>query len=337
MNSKLITAVKTYKKPLVIAVLLMLSAIGAITRFVGWLTGPLTKTNNEYLEASIKDTAHLMIPVGIAKAGADLVEGSTIHVEAGVVFAKAGMSVEAGDTLQPLLDYIDITWRLLLVSMIYLVSVKSILASAIPLAKPLLMISLVAYLLNSLLAMKLAEDHPLRQSLDRMGPLFLLCALLFSIILPLTVSGAAYLSRHTTDPLREELWQSFDKIGAVFSMEKFHESDELNYKAVILKDKIVEIGRFSKDAIGDVASSVCKLAAIKLLNGIVFPLASLIFLIWLVRGCLYPALGLSPQSLSSEDFHKLIAWAGQRRERKPSNQDLDRTSDTQGGSPAGQV
>lgn len=312
MSTWINNIVSTHKRALALIILLILAVSGLLTGAFERVIRPLENSNTAFLNASFNDTIHLMVPVALAKAGADLVEGSTINVEAGVVFAKAGMSVEAGDTLQPLLEYIDVAWRLLLISLIYNVAMQSILAGSILLAKPLLIVSLLAYLLSTLLSVWVCDANPLRQFLRRLAPLFLLCALLFAVILPLTVAGSAYLSRNTTDKLRDEMWTSFDKIGQVFSMEKFHAADELKDKAVILKDKIVEIGRYSKDAVGDVASSVCKLAAIKLLNGIIFPLATLAFLIWLVRGCLYPALGLSEHPLASEDFRRLGAWVGAR-------------------------
>ena len=314
MSAWLNDKISAHKRALVLIVLLALAVSGLLTGAFERVTRPLNKSNSVYLDDSFKDTLHLMVPVGLAKAGADLVEGSTINVEAGVVFAKAGMSVEAGDTLQPLLEYIDVAWRLLLISLIYNVAMQSILAGSILLAKPLLIVSLLSYLLSTLLSVWVSDANPFRHFLRRLAPLFLLCALLFALILPLTVAGTAYLSKRTTDIMRNEMWTSFDKIGQVFSMEKFHSADELKDKAVILKDKIVEIGRYSKDSVGDVASSVCRLAAIKLLNGIVFPLATLAFLIWIVRGCLYPALGLSDHPLSPKDFRAIGAWVGAQRE-----------------------
>ena len=283
---------KSIQTPLILTTLLLLVMAVFLTGTVGKLIAPLTKHNQTYLDTSITDTVHLMIPVGVAKAAADAIEGSTINIEAGAVFAKAGMNIEAGDTMQPMLDYINIAWRLLLISLIYLVTAKSILAGSGAIALPLLVVALCALLANSLIALFLYREHAIRQVLQRIGSLFLLCSLLFLLIIPLTVTGTVYLARHTTDPLREDVRTSFDKIGTVFSLDKFHEAEDLKDKAIALKDKIVELGKYAKDSISDVAIAVCKLVAVKLLNGIVFPLASFAFLVWLVRGCLIPVLGL---------------------------------------------
>jgi hypothetical protein len=302
--------------PLLLAGLLLLTVTGLLTRCTATLIAPVTRMNQAYLDASIKDTAHLMIPVGAAKAAADAVEGSTINIEAGAVFAKAGMTIEAGDTLQPVLDFINIAWKLLLLSMIYLVTAKSVLAGTGAVAAPLLTVALCAFLAERLAALGTARGQALRQALRRVGALFLLGALLFVLIIPLTVTGSAYLSRHTTEPMREEVRASFDKIGATFSLDNFHETTDLKDKAIVLKDKIVELGRYSKTAVSEVSIAVCKLAAIKLLNGIVFPLASFAFLVWLVRGCLCPALGLSDRPLAQEDLQSLRNWFEPPRARR---------------------
>ena len=306
MNVSFLKAVPSLRTPLLLAALLFLVIAGLLTGATGKLTAPIVRSNQVYLDASIKDTVHLMLPVAAAKAAADAVEGSTINVEAGAVFAKAGMSIEAGDILQPLLVYINIAWRLLLISLVYLVTAKSILAGTEAIAMPLLIVALAALLANSLAAHVLNREHAFRQVLQRIGSLFLLCALLFLLVIPLTVTGSAYLSRHTTDPMREDVRVSFDKIGKAFSMEKFHAADEVKDKAVALTEKIVELGKYAKESLAEVAVAVCKLVAIKLLNGIVFPLASFAFLIWLVRGCLVPVLGLSDsQSLLRKSSPKI--------------------------------
>jgi len=73
-------------------------------------------------------------------------------------------------------------------------------------------------------------------------------------------------------------------------------------KAGAVKEKAVEIIRFCEKATGEIAKSVVELIVANVLDGVVFPLTSLIFLIWLVRGTLYPAFGLSNRSLTNDDF-----------------------------------
>jgi hypothetical protein len=69
------TTFKRFQTPFILATLLLLTASGLMTGWTGRLTAPLTQRNLDFLDASIKDTFHLMIPVGAAKAAADIVEG----------------------------------------------------------------------------------------------------------------------------------------------------------------------------------------------------------------------------------------------------------------------
>ena len=166
------TIFKRLQTPLIHATLLLLVISGLMTGWTARIIEPLTQRNLDFLDASIMDTFHLMLPVGAAKAAADIVEGSTLNVEAGAVLAKAGMTIEVGDSLQPLLDYIEVAWDLLLASMIYLVTAKCVVTGASATAGPLLIFALGAFLLNSLIACFAANQQVLRQMLHRLGAIF---------------------------------------------------------------------------------------------------------------------------------------------------------------------
>lgn len=328
MNANVTRILQRWRRPIIFAFFALFAVTGLLTRAISHTTKPLFDHNQAYLSQSINDTFHLMLPVGIVKAAADVIEGSTIKFDAGVVVANAGVEIEAGDTLQPILKYIDIAWRLLLVSMVYLVSAKSILLGANAIAHPFFVVSFLAYLMDGVIGVRIQPSNPLRKSIGKLAPLCFLCALIFTIILPLTVYGASYLSRHTTEPLRAEMWTSFEKMGEVFSLEDYYNAEGLKAKATVLKDKTTEIATYAKDAVVDVAGSVAKLAAIKLLNGIVFPLASLIFLIWIIRGCLYPVMGLGTTNIAEDDFQRLSNWISHKKNQKVSNQALEATSES---------
>jgi len=135
-----------------------------------------------------------------------------------------------------------------------------------------------------------------------MATLFLLGYLLLVAILPLTISGTEFLSRTVVDPLRPDITAAFNKTGQVFSMESITQQDGFLDKVDAMKKKSAEIVRFCGTATVLIAASVAKLAVAELLQGIVFPLAWFAFLIWLVRGVLWPAMGLSDRSLVPNDL-----------------------------------
>lgn len=281
-----------HKAVITTAILLVLAVTGTIHRGVARIGGNLSQQNDQFLDESIKSTVHVMIPVGIAKAAADVIEGSTAVVE-------------WGDIIQPILDYLDVAWRILILSLIVTTATKYTLLGVAPFANAFLVLSLSLFLAFAAIRYITEPGAALRLCIKRIAGLFLLTYLLLVAILPLTIFGTGQLSRTITEPLRAETFQSFDRVGNVFSLESITKQDGFLDKADAIKKKSVEIIRFCGSATASIAGSVAKLAVVKVLEGVVFPIASLAFLIWLVRGTLYPVLGLSDRSLARDDLRQI--------------------------------
>lgn len=274
-------------------ILLVLALTGGIQGGVSRINARMSRENDAYLDKSIQSTLHLMVPVGIAKAAADVIEGSTAVVE-------------WGDITQPILDYLDVAWRILILSLIVTTATKHTLLGIAPHANIFLVASLSLYFIFAWVRLIVAPTSAIRVGIKRTAGLLLLVYLLFIAILPLAIFGTGQLSATITEPLEIDTFKSFDHVGQVFSLEAITKQDGFLDKMDAIKKKSVEIIRFCGGATADIASSVAKLAVIKVLDAIVFPLACLGFLIWLVRGSLYPALGLSNSSRSRDDFRQII-------------------------------
>ena len=285
--------------------LLIFVATGISEKVYRAVLFPVNQYNDKFLDESIEDAAHLMIPVGLAKGAADIIEGTTIQLGAGVVVANAGTEIEVGDALQPLLEYLNLAWRILILSVVFSTVSKYILLGSYPVAATMLIVSLSCFAIWFLFRPWVKESSMWLFALGRMAKMTLLVALVFLLILPLTIYLAAHLSEATTTPLQESLFASFDEAGQHFDISGFHSAEKITDKAKFMYDKSLELMKYSLTATQDIAVSVAKLFVIKLLNGAVFPLASLAFLVWLLRGVLYPALGLSPKGLSRDDFTRL--------------------------------
>lgn len=270
-------------------ILLVLALTGVIQGGAARIEARVSRENDAYLDKSIQSTLHLMVPVGIAKAAADVIEGSTAVVE-------------WGDITQPILDYLDVAWRILILSLIATTATKHTLLGIAPHANIFLVTSLCLYFILAWVRLITGPTAAIRIGIKRTAALFLLVYLLFIAILPLAIFGTGQLSKTITEPLLVETFKSFDHVGQVFSLEAITKQDGFLDKMDAIKKKSVEIIRFCGGATADIASSVAQLAVIKVLDAIVFPIACLAFLIWLVRGALYPALGLSSSSRSREDF-----------------------------------
>jgi hypothetical protein len=292
MNTTWKTRLVTFRPVIILSALLLIVCLGG-GRVLNRMTSPLTTQNHAYLDDAIRDTTQLMIPVGVAKAAADMIEGSTIQFEAGIVVTKGGMTVEAGDLMQPMLECIDIAWKVLLASAVFLISIKCVMSGFPELLQPFCIAFLACYLLDGVLALLTLKNNQLfRYILRRIGSILFLAWIFLVALLPLTLAGTAYLADRTTSHMQADIDKTFSNISRVFNMDGFSSAAEMSDKANFLKYKLSEISRFAKEELPTVMIAICQLVAIKVLSGVVYPLVMLAFLIWLVRGCLYPALGL---------------------------------------------
>jgi len=293
MNTIWKTRLVTFR-PAIILFCLLLFSWGGGSQLLTRATAPLTKQNSAYLDKAIRDTTQLLIPVGLAKAGADMMEGSTVQLEAGIVVTKGSMTVEAGDLMQPVLDCIDIAWKILLTSAVFLISLKCIMSALPELIQPLCIAFLAFYLINALLVHVLKRDHLSCSITRRIGGILFLCWILIVALLPLTLAGTAYLTERTTAHMQKNIDTTFQRVHTVFNMEGFSTAPDISEKATFLKTKMADISRFAREELSTVIMAICQLVAVKVLSGVVYPLLMLAFLIWLVRGCLYP--GISGQN-----------------------------------------
>jgi hypothetical protein len=289
MNTIWKTRFQTFRPVLILSFLLLFAGLGGI-HLLNRATAPLTNHNSAYLDKAIRDTTQLLIPVGLAKAGADMMEGSTVQLEAGIVVTKGSMTVEAGDLMQPVLECIDIAWKILLTSAVFLISVKCIVSGFPELTQPLCIAFLACYLIDRLIALLLKRDHLFRSITRRIGGILFLCWILIVALLPLTLAGTAYLTERTTAHMQKNIDTTFQRVHTVFNMEGFSTAPDISEKASFLKTKMADISRFAREELSTVIMAICQLVAVKVLSGVVYPLLMLAFLIWLIRGCLYPGI-----------------------------------------------
>lgn len=292
MNPDIKRHLVQHKSLIVTTLLLVLALSGVLHTAVDIASRPISRENDEYLNKSIESTVHLMMPIGVVKGAADVIEGSSAVVE-------------WGDIVQPILDYLDVAWRVLILSLIVSTAVKFTLLGIGSLANAFLVFALLAYLASCMLHKTATAKAPIVAAAKRLAGLFILVYLLLIAILPLTIYGTSQLSAAITEPLQAETFASFEKAGEVFSLDAITKQDGFLDKVDAIKKKAVDVIRYSGSATADIAGSVARLTVIKVLDGIVFPLLCLAFLVWLVRGVLYPLLGLSEGSLARDDLRHI--------------------------------
>jgi hypothetical protein len=290
---------KMFALPFVLGLLLISSYLGILPKTLDFIFSPIavhvSGKNDDYLNSSISSTFKLMVPVAAAKAAADVIEGGTVGV------------VEIGDVVQPVLDYLEIAWRILLLSLAFSFTCKYVLQGSPLVAHHFLTLSLGFYAIWAFVKIvPFLRENALTISMKRLGALLLLGYSLLAVVVPLTVCLAGTLSSSITEPQYTSISQAFEEVGKTLSMKDVLEKDGFIDKAVATKEKVKDIIKFCLDSTTNFAGSVMRLVVVKLLEGVIFPLGSLVFLIWLVRGTLYPALGLGQATLAERDVRRLI-------------------------------
>jgi len=284
---------------------------GAAVAVALWLALPLPRipvpfqtANTAYLEGASKKAVAMLVPVGVIKGVADVVEGST--VSAGVNLGVSGnVTVEAGDIMQPVLDVVTVIWKTLLVDCGYLMVMFGLVQVSDVLALPSILAALLAGLGCLLVRRRLAADAPAVVVLRRTTRLFALVSLLVVFVFPCTIRLTAALSRATTEPYRASQQASLQRIARNYETLSTTGTEGAGDG---LSARLRMAARTAQDTAAALAVVAGCLVAVFVLEGIVFPLLSLIFLVWFVRSCLMPMIGLEPESKGGRDLAAVAAW-----------------------------
>lgn len=284
---------------------------GAAAAVALWLALPLPRipvpfqaANTAYLEGASKKAVAMLVPVGMIKGVADVVEGST--VSAGVNFGVSGnVTVEAGDIMQPVLDVVTVIWKTLLVDCGYLMVMFGLVQVSDVLALPSLLAALLAGLGCLLVRRCLAADAPAIAVLRRTARLFALVCLLVVFVFPCTVRLTAALSRATTEPYRSAQQASLQRISRSYETLSATGAEGAGEG---LSVRLRMAARTANDTAAALAAVASCLVAVFILEGVVFPLLSLVFLVWFVRSCLMPMVGLGADGSVSGDLAVLAGW-----------------------------
>lgn len=205
----------TVRRALAIVVLLA----GAVACFVGtldepieWLQQhPLGQPADEHLDEALRQATVGFMTVSTIKAGLAVLEGSSLNAQLGM-----GVSIQVGDVIQAIYDYVDIAWRTLFVAAVALLGLKLVLATAVDVAPFVLGLFLV---IGALVLLTNADGRFQRAragGLDLVRTLpVLLIVLVF--VLPASVLGASALSERLTAVMLEEAGAELEAVETVLA------------------------------------------------------------------------------------------------------------------------
>lgn len=285
----------TLKRSIAITALvctITLSALGWVDRGLSMCgLKYLNTTNAHYLEGAFDKALAGFLLLSTIKSGLAVVEGSEVGI---------GFSLELGDAVQPVYDYVDIAWRAALAGGSIIVGMQLALKG----------LRLIDHWALTGLGLLLVGHYlsiwclPTRKRLHlglKEGVRFgtALCVALY-LLLPLSVTGAAALSQQVTHPMVEASHEELKVIGSALSPEHIgqHFMNDTNGEGLSvsdLKSALANAGQgvkaltiYLKSETERIAALTIKLIAAYLFDCILFPLLfALIFLTVLKSGVRY--------------------------------------------------
>lgn len=228
----------------------------------------LDRANREYLDSAFeKALAGFLILSGI-KSGLAVVEGSEVGV---------GFNLQLGDVVQPLYDYVDIAWQAALTGGSIIAAMQLALDGLNLVDHWALSLMLILLLLRFLLSWWKPQWQAARRSVGGISRFLVTLAVACYLLLPLSVTGSAALSRRITAPMIEETHTKLKTMEEELAPEKlsqrfFSQSDVSGLASLDIKNRLNKAGEGILALVGHLKGATEQLAAImvKLIAAYVF-------------------------------------------------------------------
>lgn len=251
----------------------------------------IAQANEDYLEKAFEKSLSGFLLLSSIKSGLAVVEGSEVGV---------GFSLELGDVVQPVYDYVDIAWRAALAGGSIIVGMQLAL-KGLDFVDHFVMAGVWLALGLQLLLAWFGPSWPwLHGFIKEMVRFGFALTLAFYLLLPLSVTAAAVLSQHITDPLVKSSHDQLRQIDKEIRPENLNQNVLADMageglSAPSLKTRLTDtvvgiqmLVTFLKNQTEKVAALAFKLIAAYLFDCILFPLFfGLIFMTMLRSGVRY--------------------------------------------------
>lgn len=171
------------------------------------------------LDANINRDMKTFLAVSGIKAGMGILTGSTVEAGLGL-----GVELQVGDAVQPVFDYIDFVWNLLLYALMVLGFYKLLMETGLlAIGLKILGVGLAMWALSLLFK---SRYEPLR----RWGRTFAVLGLLLTYVVPAALWGTQYLSNRYTERLKEKHYAQIETFRTEF--------DTFKERALALRGKL---------------------------------------------------------------------------------------------------
>jgi len=260
---------------IVLIVGIVLTAVGFTERILGTCgLDRLSARNEAYLESSQQRSLRTFAVLSTIKVGLAVVEGSEIGV---------GFGLEIGDVVQAAYDYVDIAWKTVLAAAVILLGTTLLLETASLLDHWLLLIALVTVTVTMVTQGSPPRLPRTHRTLREIALFVTVLAAVFYLILPLSVSGGACLSRKITAPSIEEAESGLSAITEELFPEDQPADEGLLSRWAQTKEQLSQMASYLKDKTSELVVWILKLIAGYLFDCLVFPLVLFFLLFWFTR------------------------------------------------------
>lgn len=245
--------------------------------------GSVSHANLAYLDDAFdRSLAGFLVLSGI-KSGLAIIEGSEVGI---------GFNLEIGDIVQAVYDYVDVAWKTALAGGTILLMTRMCL-EAVALLDHWCLAAMLFGVGVYLLLRWFLGGYGRTIQLFREATLFLgILSLILYIILPISITGASFLSKKITQPMIEETQTGFEAIHKEFSPGSLNKGffpqdikegslfPGFDFKAKYenTREHIQYIGTFFKDKTRHMAVLTLKLVAGYVFDCIIFPLTFFVVL-----------------------------------------------------------
>jgi len=289
----------------------------------------ISSANEKYLSDSFNKAVTGFLVLSGIKSGLAVIEGSEIGV---------GFNLEIGDIVQSVYDYVDIAWKTALAGGTVILLTRLLLQSVALIdhwCLSMMFAALFAFLIVSWFFPKYVKISRLLKEATFFLTVF---SVVLYIVLPFSITGAAFLSEKITKPLIQESHKSFENIKEDFSLgsitdrlfpdEKEKDGSwlsELNIKAKYekIKYRIEELAQYFKEKTRNIAIWTIQLIAGYLFDAIIFPVTFFIILFIITKSILLYLFENRRYQSFKEDIESMVKkyyGSSEKTVRKPYRQ-----------------
>lgn len=236
----------------------------------------LAAANNDYLETSFDHTIQLFMALSAIKLGLAVIEGSQAGVSLGV-----NATLQVGDVVQAVYDYIHIAWKTVLAGAVILWGIKNLLAATTQYDQLFLTITLVVLLTAVVLGWLAPSRTRLLGLIKEVCGILALVTAMCYLLLPFSLYGASVLSQKITQPAALEAEKSI--IAVQKQLDRHNAPESLWSTVENLQAYINTVSGYLQGRLQHITVSIIKIIAGYLFDCIVFPLGLFLLLFWITR------------------------------------------------------